>query len=71
LTKARNRACAIGNFIKYGGVATLTHYKAMLADCISITIVMGLQVVVALPYPLLDHDPPIHIIMDAMGFIVF
>jgi hypothetical protein len=20
---------------------------------------------------LLDHDPPIHIIMDAMGFIVF
>jgi hypothetical protein len=39
-------------------------------DCISIAISIGYENAIALPYPLLDHDPPIHIILYAMGFIV-
>ncbi len=58
------------NFIKYGGMATLTHYKAMLVDCIYVAIAIGLQLVASLPYLLLDHDLPICIINDVMGFII-
>jgi hypothetical protein len=42
----------------------------MFNDCISIAISTGYENVIGLPYPLLDHDPPIHIILYAMGFIV-
>jgi hypothetical protein len=42
----------------------------MLVDCIFVAIAIGLQVVASLPYPLLDHDPPIRIIKNVMGFII-
>ncbi len=70
MTKVGRQGVVIGNFIKYGGGATLTHNKTMPLDCISITIATCLQAVIALPYPLLDHDPPIRIIKEAIGFIV-
>lgn len=70
MTKVGGQACAIGNFIKYGGATILTHYKAMPANCIFAAIVTRLQVTIVLPYPLLNHDPPICIINDAMGFII-
>jgi hypothetical protein len=39
-------------------------------DYIFVVISSRLQAIVALSYPLFDHDLPIHIIKDAIGFII-
>ncbi len=70
MTKIRRQGVVIGNFIKYGGGTTLTHNKTMPPNSVSIAITTCLQAAIALPYPLLDHDLPIRIIKEALGFIV-
>jgi hypothetical protein len=69
--KVKIKGCAINNFIKYiGGRGILHHNTIMSNDCIFVTIFSRLQAIVALPYPLFDHDLPIHIVKDAIGFII-
>lgn len=71
MIKVEIKGCAINNFIKYiGGRGALHHNKIMLNDCIFVAISLSLQAIVALSYPLLDHDLPLHIVKDAIGFII-
>jgi len=71
LTKVGRQGVAIGNFIKCGEGAALTHNKAMPHNCIYVAIATSLQAIAALPYPLLDHVTlPIRTKKEAMGFII-
>jgi len=59
LIKVGNKGCAIGNFIKFGGGGTLHQNKTMACDYILVVISLDLETIIALQYPLFDHDPPI------------
>lgn len=71
MIKVEIKGCAINNFIKYiSGREALHHNKIMSNDYIFVAIFSGLQAIVALSYPLLDHDLPINIVKNAIGFII-
>lgn len=52
--------CAIGNFVKFGGGATMHLNCAMLGECISIATSSCLLVGAHMPYLKLDHNPSFH-----------
>jgi hypothetical protein len=69
--KVEIKGRAINNFIKYISEREVLHHNIIMSnDCIFVPISSGLQAIVALSCPLFDHNLPIHIVKDAIGFII-
>ncbi len=62
--------CALGNFIKFGGEGVILHHHSLIKDCLSVGITSSLVKGAHLPCLVLDHDPPLYIIDNEMGYIV-
>jgi len=65
------KQCALGDFVKFGGEGVLHHNHSMLEHCFSVGITFCLIRGAHLPIPNLDHDPPLHIVEDTIGYFVF
>ncbi len=57
--------------MKFGGGTVQHHNLSMLERCLSIGITSCLIRGAHLPIPNLEHDPPLHIVVDAIDYFVF
>jgi hypothetical protein len=70
MTTHGHKDCAIGHFVKFGGGDAMHHNRTMLEECIFVAITSCVLVGVHLLYPKHDHDPPLYIVNNAIGYII-
>ncbi len=68
--QARQKPCAYGNFVKFGGWVALHHNKGMSTNTLSVVMSSSLMVITSLPFPDLDHETPLHTIGNAIGYVI-
>jgi hypothetical protein len=64
------KQCALGDFIKFRGEGVAHHNHSIPKLCLSVGITTCLIRGAHLPIPDLEHDHPLRIVEDAMGYFV-
>ncbi len=57
-----DKACAIGNFVKFGSGGAIHHNNPITTNCLFVVVNSSTISSVALPFPKTNHDPPFKLV---------
>jgi hypothetical protein len=65
-----SKDCGLGNFIKFGGEGVVLHHHSFLEYYLFVAITSSLVKGAHLSCRVVDHDPPLYTIDNAIGYII-